>query len=160
MKTRIIAAALLAVALSVTAGFAQSATPLLVDTACLSDHLQDRDLVLLHVGGKQEYDTEHIPGARQIADMDVTRSNQIDMYDLPEAAELRTKFAARGISDSSRIVVYFGRNGGAPSATRIIFTLDYIGLGDRTSLLNGGLAAWKRAGKEATMAAPTVTPGT
>src|SRR4029453_18329125 len=106
-----------------------------------------RDLILLHVGSKQEYDSEHIPGARFITDADVTRSNQVDVYALPDAGDLRTKFASLGISDSSRIVVYFGRNGGVPSATRIIFTLDYIGLGDRTSLLNGGLAAWKRAGK-------------
>src|SRR5262245_36655392 len=158
MKMRIVAAALLAVALSSMAVFAQNA-PLLVDTAWLSEHLQDRDLVLLHVGSKQEYDTEHIAGARHITDTDITRTNQTDMYDLPEAGDLRMKFASLGISDNSRIVVYFGRNGGVPSATRIVFTLDYIGLGDRTSLLNGGLAAWKRAGKEITVAAPLITPG-
>src|SRR5262249_3355459 len=146
-------------ALSSIAGFAQTAMPLLVDIAWLSDHLQDRDLVLLHVGSKQEYDMEHIAGARHITDADITRSNQIDMYDLPDAGDLRTKFASLGISDGSRIFVYFGRNGGVPSATRTIFTLDYIGLGDRTSLLNGGLAAWKRAGKETTVAAPSITPG-
>src|SRR5262245_48263724 len=159
MKTHIIAAALTAAVLSAVAGFAQTAAPLLVDIAWLSDHLQDRDLVLLHVGSKQEYDAEHIPGARHITDADVTRTNQIDMYDLPEAGDLRTKFASLGISDTSRIVVYFGRNGGVPSATRIIFTLDYIGMGDRTSLLNGGLTAWKRVGKETTAAAPSVTAG-
>jgi thiosulfate/3-mercaptopyruvate sulfurtransferase len=159
VKTQIIAFAVVAVVLIALPGLAQTSAPLLVDVAWLSDHVQDRDLVLLHVGGKQEYDAEHIAGARHITDADVTRTNQVDMYDLPDAAELRTKFASLGISDTSRIVVYFGRNGGVPSATRIIFTLDYIGLGDRTSLLNGGLAAWKRLGKETTMAAPSVSPG-
>jgi thiosulfate/3-mercaptopyruvate sulfurtransferase len=159
MKKHFIIGTLIAIALSAVAGFAQTAMPLLVDIAWLSDHLQDRDMVLLHVGSKQEYDTEHIPGARHITDADVTRTNQTDMYDLPEIATLRTKFASLGISDTSRIIVYFGRNGGVPSATRIIFTLDYLGLGDRTSLLNGGLAAWKRAGKETTAAAPTITVG-
>src|SRR5215510_15385980 len=100
---------LIALALSAMAAFAQTAAPLLVDAAWLSDHLQDRDLILLHVGSKQEYDSEHIPGARFITDADVTRSNQVDMYDLPDAGDLRTKFASLGVSDTSRIVVYFGR---------------------------------------------------
>jgi thiosulfate/3-mercaptopyruvate sulfurtransferase len=55
--------------------------------------------------------------------------------------------------------VYFGKDGALPSATRIVFTLDYLGLGDRTSLLNGGLAAWLRAGKNVTNATTPVTAG-
>jgi thiosulfate/3-mercaptopyruvate sulfurtransferase len=160
MKPHIIAAAIIAVVLTAASGFTQTAAPLLVDTVWLSDHLNDRDLVLLHVGSKQEYDTEHIRGSRLISDGDVTRTNNADMYDLPEPEQLRRKFASLGISDTSRIVVYFGRNGSVPSTTRIIFTLDYIGLGDRTSLLNGGMAAWKRAGKETTAAVPSIIAGT
>jgi thiosulfate/3-mercaptopyruvate sulfurtransferase len=45
------------------------------------------------------------------------------------------------------------------SATRIVFTLDYLGLGARTSLLNGGLAAWKRAGKPVTARVPPAARG-
>ena len=52
------------------------------------------------------------------------------MLELPALDTLRAKVASLGISDDSRIVVYFGRNAGVPSATRIIFTLDYLGLGD------------------------------
>ena len=69
------------------------------------------------------------------------------MLELPALETLRAKVASFGISDDSRIVVYFGKNGAVPSATRIIFTLDYLGLGARTSLLNGGLGAWSRAGQ-------------
>jgi thiosulfate/3-mercaptopyruvate sulfurtransferase len=150
---------LIAIAVFILPAFAQSTAPLLVDTTWLSDHLKDTDLVLLHVGSKPEYDAEHIPGARHVTDADITRTSGQDMYDLPSAADLRTKFATLGISDNSRIIVYFGANGGVPSATRVIFTLDYIGLGERTSLLNGGLRAWKRAGKEVTNAVPSVTAG-
>jgi thiosulfate/3-mercaptopyruvate sulfurtransferase len=46
------------------------------------------------------------------------------------------------------------------SSTRIIFTLDYLGLGDRTSLLNGGMSAWTRAGKTTTTQATMVRSGT
>jgi len=145
--------------LSLTPTFAQNEAPLLVETSWLSEHLSDRNLVLLHVGAKQEYDAEHIAGARHITDADITRNSQDDMYDLPALRDLQTKFASLGISDDSRIVVYFGANGGLPSATRVIFTLDYVGLGDRTSLLNGGLREWKRWGKNVTTAVPAVTKG-
>jgi thiosulfate/3-mercaptopyruvate sulfurtransferase len=60
---------------------------------------------------------------------------------------LRTTLQARGVSDDSRIVVYAGKDTIAQSATRIVLTLDYLGLGEHTSLLNGGIAAWQRAGK-------------
>src|SRR5262249_3061304 len=44
------------------------------------------------------------------------------------------------------IVVYAGKDTSAQSATRIVLTLDYLRLGERTAFLNGGLAAWRRAG--------------
>ncbi len=50
-----------------------------------------------------------------------------------------------GISDDSRIVVYFGQDWVSPS-TRVVFTLQYAGLGERTSLLDGGIDAWVRSG--------------
>jgi thiosulfate/3-mercaptopyruvate sulfurtransferase len=74
--------------------------------------------------------------------------------------DLRTRLQALGISDDSRIVVYFGRNGGFPSATRIVLTLDYIGLGGQTSMLNGGAPAWTRGGHALSTSVPPVTPGT
>ncbi len=45
------------------------------------------------------------------------------------------------------------------SATRMILTLDYIGLGAQASLLNGGLKAWTGASYPVTTIAPTITPG-
>ena len=151
--------------LTASAASAQSAAPLLVDAAWLSQHLTDRDLVVLHVGDDGEYRREHIPGARLIAEEDVSRphnhSNMKDMMlELPDPATLRAKVARFGISDNSRVVVYFGQEGLVQSATRIVFTLDYLGLGARTSLLNGGLAAWKRAGKAVTAVVPPAAHGT
>lgn len=139
--------------------------PLLVDVEWLSQHLKDQDLVVLHVGAKAEFDAGHIPGARFITEDDVTRphdhSNMKDlMLELPSPEVLRTNLAARGISDNSRIVVSVGGNATVPSAARILFTLDYLGLGDHTSLLNGGTRAWTRVGKPTTTAVPPVGRGT
>jgi thiosulfate/3-mercaptopyruvate sulfurtransferase len=157
------AGALIAVALLCLPASAQTPAPLLVDVDWLSQHLEDRGLVVLHVGNDAEYRAQHIPGARFVSEEDVAKPHDMAkgelMLELPAAAELRATFAARGISDDSRIVVYSGKSGPVQSATRIMLTLDYLGLGDRTSLLNGGLEAWLRAGKTATTIAPRVTPG-
>ncbi len=131
---------------------AQGTPELLVDVAWLAQHAADRGLVVLHVGNKADYDAGHIPGAQLIAEEDVSAphdmSNPRDlMLELPTLDALRAKVAAFGISDDSRVVVYVGRNAAVQSATRIVFTLDYLGLGARTSLLNGGLRAWLGAGR-------------
>jgi thiosulfate/3-mercaptopyruvate sulfurtransferase len=164
MRINRLVSALGCVAMLSLPALAQDPSSLLVDIDWLSQHVNDRGLVILHVGNRQEYDAGHIPGARFITEEDVAaphdHSNPKDMMlELPPVDALRAKVASFGISDDSRIVVYFGKNGGVPSATRIVFTLDYLGLGDRTSLLNGGLAAWQRAGKTVTAAAPPVVAG-
>ena len=158
------AGVLIAVALLCRSASAQTPAPLLVDVDWLSQHLNARGLVVLHVGSAAEYQAQHIPGARLISEDDVAKPHDMAkgdlMLELPAVADLRATFAARGVSDDSRLVVYAGRNTPVQSATRIILTLDYLGLGDRTSLLNGGQAAWLRAGKPVTAEAPKVTPGT
>jgi len=143
---------------------AQTPASLLVDVDWLSQHLSDRNLVVLHVGDRADYDTGHIPGAHPISEDDVSKPHDMArgdlMLEMPAAADLRATLASRGISDNSRIVVYLGKGLGVQSATRIVLTLDYMGLGEQTSLLNGGLAAWVRGGKPITKDPPRVTPGT
>lgn len=129
---------------------------LVVDANWLKAHLADPDLVLLHVGDKKEYEAAHIPGARFVSLQDISISDHSGkglMLEMPPAEDLRHRLEALGISDKSRVVVYYGKDWVSPS-TRVIFTLDYAGLGARSSLLDGGQEAWVRAGgavtKEAT----------
>jgi 3-mercaptopyruvate sulfurtransferase SseA len=56
------------------AAFAQSPVPLLVDTAWLTQHINDRNLVVLHVDGEPEYKSGHIPGARFVTMQQVSRA--------------------------------------------------------------------------------------
>lgn len=136
---------------------------LLVSTAWLANHLADPDLVLLHVGSRQEYDAEHIPGARFVSLDDISVSDHDKpgglMLQMPETEALRRKLAALGTSDKSRIVVYYGNDWVTP-ATRVVFTLDYAGLGARTALLDGGMQAWKRDGKPVNNVTPPSLTGT
>ena len=144
-----------------------AATPrdtMVVSPAWLAQHLKDPDLVLLHVGDKAEYAATHIPGARVLELKDISVSDPAGTgsgltLELPSPDTLREKLQALGISDGSRIVVYFGKDWLSPS-TRAIFTLDHAGLGERVSLLDGGQPAWVREGGAVTADVPEVRPGT
>ena len=64
------------------------------------------------------------------------------MLEMPQPDSLRARLEALGISDKSRVIVYYGNDWVSP-ATRVIFTLDYAGLGAGAALLDGGMQAWK-----------------
>jgi thiosulfate/3-mercaptopyruvate sulfurtransferase len=139
---------LLLLTLCATSVLAAPRTPLVVDAAWLKAHLKDRNLVLLHVGDKDEYAKQHIAGARLASMADVSVSEHTDkglMLEMPPTDDLRARLEALGISDDSHVVVYYGNDWVSPS-TRILFTLDYAGFGGRSSLLNGGMPAWVAAG--------------
>jgi thiosulfate/3-mercaptopyruvate sulfurtransferase len=135
---------------------------LVVDAAWLKAHIADPDLVLLHVGDKAEYEAAHIAGARFVSQADISVSDHSGhglMLEMPAAEDLRHRLEALGISDKSRVVVYYGKDWVSPS-TRVMFTLDYAGLGARSSLLDGGQEAWVRAGGAVTKEVTAVKTGT
>ena len=152
------AAAVLCAALPAAAqGARDPRAAILATPAWLAQHLRDPDLVLLHVGDRAEYDRAHIPGARYVQQRDVAVGANDPaagkILEMPSPDTLRARLEALGITDRSRVVVYYGKDWVSP-ATRIVFTLDYAGLGDRTVLLDGGMPAWQRAGHAVTSEAP------
>ena len=123
---------------------------LIVSTDWLAEHLKDNSLVLLQVGEKDEYTAAHIPGAQFIALADISTPRGEGLaLELPAVSQLKTTFEKLGASDKSRIVVYFSKDWVTPTA-RVFFTLDYLGLGSRTSILDGGLPAWRAEGRSIT----------
>lgn len=131
-----------------------------VSTAWLESHLHDPSLVLLQVGEESQYKSVHIPGARFVRLADVAATSGKLSLEMPTAPELRQRLEGLGISDGSRVVVYFGNNQ-ISVATRIWFTLQSAGLGAHADLLDGGMPKWRREGRpltdRVTAAAP---PGT
>src|SRR5438874_2385772 len=122
--------------LSVLLAVASARDSLVVTPAWLAQHINDSNLVLLHVGDKEGYEAGHIPGARfaQMSDLSVTdHTDKGLMLEMPTTDDLRAKLEAFGISDDSRVIVYFGKDWISPT-TRIVFTLDYAGLGARSSV--------------------------
>lgn len=116
---------------------------MLVSTEWLESHLNDEALVTLHVGSRQDYEAGHIRGARLVSlgDISITGEGGLRL-ELPPVSALEEAFGKLGVSDTARIVVYAGTDS-VQSATRVWFTLDSLGLGGRTALLDGGLTAWR-----------------
>ena len=123
---------------------------MIVSTEWLAQHLKDESLILLQVGEKDEYTAAHIPGAQFIALADISTPRGAGLaLELPSTAQLKTTFEKLGVSDKSRVVVYFSKDWVTPTA-RVFFTLDYLGLGSRTSILDGGLPTWRAEGRPVT----------
>jgi thiosulfate/3-mercaptopyruvate sulfurtransferase len=159
----LLALPLLAAALAAPARAQSPRDRMVVTPAWVAAHLHDANLVVLHVGEPGGYQAAHLPGARFVRQTDLAAPH--DMHDggslslqLPEPEALRQKLQTLGIGDDSRIVVYYGGDWVSPS-TRVVFTLFWAGLGDRTVLMDGGLDAWKAAGNPVTRDVPAVTPG-
>jgi thiosulfate/3-mercaptopyruvate sulfurtransferase len=147
---------LLLAALTLAAAPADS---LLVTTAWLAERVGDPRLVLFQIGARTEYDSAHIAGAQylQMSDISAPRDSLFPL-ELPSPAALDSALEARGVSDDSRIVLYWGSTWISPT-TRAYLTLVWAGLGDRVSILDGGLPGWRAAGHPVTAEPPTVRAG-
>jgi thiosulfate/3-mercaptopyruvate sulfurtransferase len=123
------------------------AADFLVTPRWLLEHKADRNLVLLHVGAPDDYAKEHIFGAQLVSaqDLAIPRAEGALILQLLPPDQLRARLESLGISDDSRVVVYFGKDWVSPT-TRVYFSLDAAGLGDRASILDGGMPAWKAVG--------------
>jgi thiosulfate/3-mercaptopyruvate sulfurtransferase len=152
------------VLVSAAVATAQPAAParasLVVTPAWLAQHLDDADLVVLHVGDRKTYDAGHIRGARFVERAQLAASGDAAgglTLQMPPADALREHLAALGISDASRVVVYESDDWWSP-ATRVLFTLDYAGLAN-VSWVDGGLNAWKDSGQPLTTDVPAPRTG-
>jgi thiosulfate/3-mercaptopyruvate sulfurtransferase len=137
---------------------AATRSDMLVSTAWLAGHLNDSNLVVLHVARERSsYEAGHIPGARflPLGELAVTRDGVPS--ELPPPADLRALFERVGVSDDTRVILY-GDNLGL-AATRAWFTLDYLGHGDRAALLDGGLEQWRAEQRAVFTETPEFKPG-
>ncbi|MBI5474009.1 MAG: sulfurtransferase [Ignavibacteriae bacterium] len=148
------------VAVSAFAGQTPKArTSMLVTADWLSQHINDPSLIVLHVGDKAGFDEGHIPGAQYIQTSDLsTPKGEGLTLEMPPLDDLKATLERFGISDNSTIMVYFGKDWVSPTA-RVLLTLDYVGLGDRASMLDGGMPAWIAAGGTLSKDGRTPTPG-
>lgn len=112
---------------------------LLVSTEWLQQHRLDRGVTIVEIGDREAFLNGHIAGARFIALRDLLVARETIPNELPEVAALEKTFATAGIPDRGRIILY---SRDIIAAARAFFTLDYLGCGERTSILDGGYAKW------------------
>lgn len=137
------------------------ADKLVVSAEWLKGQIANEDLVVLHVGQEEAYRTGHIEGARFMRMDAISKRDPAKdalFLEMPAAEDLRKGLESLGVSDRSKVVVYF-ENGMIPPATRVVFTFYAAGLGDRVRLLDGGYAAWQQAKYPTASTAPVAKPG-
>jgi thiosulfate/3-mercaptopyruvate sulfurtransferase len=160
---RILAAALAAVLAGSLAAApsptAEPASPLLVTPAWLAEHLGDPSLVVLQVAAlRGDYDRGHIPGARFVWLNWLAESSPERSFEMPPVKVLKDRLEKLGVSNSSRVVVCHTL-GDPTAAARVYVTLDYLGLGERASILDGGFEAWQREGRPVSAEMPKYKEG-
>lgn len=130
---------------------------LLTETDALEKELGSADLAIIDVRTPDLYAAGHIKGAVNMPghSTDETVGSVPSMLASPE--KIAKMLGERGVSNDSNIVIYDDQI--TPPAGRTFWFLEYLGH-KKVSVLNGGLAKWKKEGKEVTKEAPTVKPAT
>jgi thiosulfate/3-mercaptopyruvate sulfurtransferase len=128
----------------------------LVPGAWLERHLTDPGVLVLQIDSRRTgYDAEHIPGSRFIAQATILLDSGPGA-ELPPPDSLDRVLEAAGVSDGVHIVI---TTQSVLAATRLWLTLDYLGYGDHTSILDGGIPRWKAEGRPLVADTPVARRG-
>jgi len=124
----------------------------LISAEELAEHI-DRCLVLdcRHdltdaQAGPRGFAEAHIPGARHVHldhDLSGPKDGRTGRHPLPSPEQVRALLAGLGLTDDRQLVLY--DTAGGSSAGRLWWMARWIGH-DAVAVLDGGLAAWRRAG--------------
>ncbi len=134
--------------------------PIAVTPAWLAEHLEDPKLIVFQIASlRDDYTREHIPGARFLWPTWLLVNTPELSFEMPPVDSLAAVLRRLGVSNDSEIVLCHVL-GDVSGTARVYVTLDYLGMGDRTKILDGGLAAWNAAGLPVTKDEPKYTPGT
>lgn len=126
-----------------------NASPLMVDTAWLQGHLNDRDLVLVDMSTDEtQYQRFHIPGAIYVSYGYLVKQRKKDKVSFRISDDQFFKLLGLlGISRESHIVIYDDMGG--LNAGRFYWNLERIGH-KKISIVDGGLVKWILEGRKVT----------
>jgi len=134
---------------------AQYANPqFLVETDWLAQRLSDPSLRIVDMrNNPEEYASGHIPGAVYLAVSQTRMALKEPGFILPPDYEIEETLGQLGITAETMVVVYDDLGG--LNASRLFFTLDYVGH-EKMALLNGGLTEWVAEGRGFSKEVPRV----
>ena len=138
----------------------------LIDTATLAAHLDDPSWVVLDARfdlaapakGESLYREPPVPGARYVhldTHLSGEKSGTNGRHPLPTPEVAAARFGALGIGPDVQVVIYDGDTG--MYAARAWWMLRWVGH-RAVAVLDGGFAAWQRAGLPVSTELPTWTP--
>jgi thiosulfate/3-mercaptopyruvate sulfurtransferase len=137
---------------------ARAAEPLLIDAATLAAQRSARDLRIVDMADEvADYRRGHIPGAVHLDVEDARVPVAGRGYRLPNVDEAARLFGKLGLTPATRVVVYDDADG--LNAAWLFYVLEALGHA-RVAILDGGTAAWRRAGQPLTSETPTIAPTT
>ena len=140
----------------------------LVSTQWLSEHLNDKNLIVLdttvivkmddkgkfsNISGRDEYNAGHIPTAG-FADLkgNLSATNTHLDFVMPTAEQFQIAMSELGVGNDTRVVLYSTQN--QVWAARLWWMLRWAGF-DQVALLDGGLKTWKEEGRPLSTKAAT-----
>ncbi|MBV8403908.1 MAG: sulfurtransferase [Gammaproteobacteria bacterium] len=138
----------------------------LIEPGELASHLNDPDWAIIDCRfdlarpdwGAQAYAAGHIPHALHAhldQDLSAPRTPRSGRHPLPPAEALALTFGRLGIDESVQVIAY--DQGPGIFAARLWWLLHWLGH-RQVAVLNGGLAAWERAGLPLSSAIEPRTP--
>ena len=131
--------------------------PTFVTTAWLQSHLADPSVVVLHAANSRaDYDAGHVPGSRFVPWAAYAGPRDSLSVELPGEARFDSLLEAAGVRDGDRLVL---TGGPVTTVARLLVTLDAYGYGDRASIVNGGIDAWRDEGRPVSRDSVAARPG-
>lgn len=131
---------------SCSSGDTRGEDGVIVSAQWLQEQLDDSSVTVLHVGSREVYDSIHIAGAQFLDPYDfVVRVGDL-RNELPEVDTLMKLLGQVGVKADSKVVLYFESVDMITRTARMFLTLDHMGLGEQSYVLNGGLTAWTELG--------------
>ncbi len=147
------------VLLTLTLSLSLFAMDALVNTEWLSKHIDDKNLIIIDVSSKKAYEKEHIPKALN-SGIEKWRSGHGTFALVKPQKQIEAHMRSLGISKDSRVVIYSHHSSGKDilKPSYVIWAMELYGF-KNTAILDGGLKAWKRAGKSVTDKKPEKRDG-
>jgi thiosulfate/3-mercaptopyruvate sulfurtransferase len=122
--------------------------PVVVTCQWLDENISKPDIVILHISSViRDYEDGHIPGAGFLWPGWLIVSTENEGTVPGDLKKMKKVLEELSVSNNSHIILC-GIYGNIVQVCRIYVTLDYLGLGGRISILDGGFDEWKTSGRK------------